>query len=725
MAESSSSVLPGDVEWLPGPGGSRLLRIHPPSPEPPALILRTADGAESRFEAGSGPQTEYEIPGELDWDSAWLAWPDGTRTAIPAPHGRAAQVIELRPRRFRPSADADGSDAPLPLPRGFVRVPASIPRSDAAAPAGPAWTTPPQLADSTGGEGEWRDHREGVERELAQAAGAIARAREGERLAREAVLTALTAARADLRAVRAARDADASAFAALSGELEAERSAHAVTRGSIGTLADALAAARAELAGAREAAELARAAGQEARATVASARRDAALARAEAASLRAALETERAARESAETELRELNDRAGLLERVAELDRDAAGLRDQVELERRAREQAEAAAAAARRPPEEAKRLLADLDAAAAALRSAGTEKSAQPPATHEPRATPIAPTRRRRGGDAPDAGRRATPTRDAAPTAAPRRAAAAPAAARRRARRRHAGRGRVGDATPAVGRRRPPRRRPRATPRAPAGDAPAAPSTALVRADAERRLRKALLALSHEDATAAGALLIGLLPAQGAVIEGSLSYDLTVRGIGTFGVFVEDGSARVVRLSRKRPRGQALFHLAGDPSTLAELLAGERTKLTRFRRKGRVTGRRKRARELAPLPEARLSLSEAVKAGARLEPGLVYRALPFAIEPEWTKGHRFTVAQQIVELSPLSWHVSARDGLPLRVVEHTTDAPADATVTMSRAAFERLLKDEPQPLGDRPVIRGDREAVAALKRWTDLARGT
>ena len=94
-------------------------------------------------------------------------------------------------------------------------------------------------------------------------------------------------------------------------------------------------------------------------------------------------------------------------------------------------------------------------------------------------------------------------------------------------------------------------------------GDAAPA-GTALVTAETDRRLRKALVALSHADAGAAGALLVGLLPAQGAVIEGSLTYDLTVRGIGTFGVFVEDGSARVVRLSRKRPRNQALFHLAG-----------------------------------------------------------------------------------------------------------------------------------------------------------------
>ena len=98
--------------------------------------------------------------------------------------------------------------------------------------------------------------------------------------------------------------------------------------------------------------------------------------------------------------------------------------------------------------------------------------------------------------------------------------------------------------------------------------------------------------------------------------------------------------------------------------------------------------------------------------------------ALPFAIDPEWTRGHSFTVAQQIVELQPQAWHVTVRDGQPLQVTERNAGAQADATVTMTRAAFDRLLRDERPALGDRPVIRGDRAAVAALKRWTDLARG-
>ena len=325
MADSSSSVVPGDVEWLPGPGGTRLLRIHPPSPEPPALVLRLAGGEETRLEAGPGPHTQYQLPGELDWEKAWLVWPDGTRAAIPAPHGREAQVIELRPRRFRPThsgataassppapsitttphgepaasshpaapggpmAPADSShpaasggpmappdsshpaasggpmappDSSQPAAPGGPMAPAesSHPAAPGAAPtgpadpiappagesvsraradrthlarrrgatparlrarprlghairrrpAGPSWTTPPQLAPPAEGEAEWQERGDYVARELAQASAALARAREGERLTREAVLTALASARADLRAVRAARDADAS-----------------------------------------------------------------------------------------------------------------------------------------------------------------------------------------------------------------------------------------------------------------------------------------------------------------------------------------------------------------------------------------------------------------------------------------------------------------------------------------------------------------------------------
>ena len=70
----------------------------------------------------------------------------------------------------------------------------------------------------------------------------------------------------------------------------------------------------------------------------------------------------------------------------------------------------------------------------------------------------------------------------------------------------------------------------------------------------------------------------------------------------------------------------------------------------------------------------------------------------------EWTRGHVFTVAQEIVELAPRAWYITARDGVPLSVTEHAAGAAADATVTMSPAAFDRLLRGEPALDGDRPL---------------------
>ena len=230
---------------------------------------------------------------------------------------------------------------------------------------------------------------------------------------------------------------------------------------------------------------------------------------------------------------------------------------------------------------------------------------------------------------------------------------------------------------------------------------------------------------LAAEDPVAAGTLLAGLLPAQGAVIEQTLTYDLTVRGIGTFAVFVADGTARVQRTSR--PRGSRRGGVPPQRRAASARRAARRRPAQGppVRPRGaRYSGRRKKLRALRRSRRARLSLADAVRAGARLEPWLVYRALPFAIPAEWTRGHVFTVAQEIVESAPRAWYVTARDGVPLSVIEHAAGAAADATVTMSRAAFDRLLRGEPAPDGDRPLIRGDHAAVATLKRWTDLARG-
>ena len=47
-----------------------------------------------------------------------------------------------------------------------------------------------------------------------------------------------------------------------------------------------------------------------------------------------------------------------------------------------------------------------------------------------------------------------------------------------------------------------------------------------------------------------------------------------------------------------------------------------------------------------------------------------------------------------------------------------------EATYLIPASEFERLLRGEPADPSERPLVRGDRAAVAILKAWTDRARG-
>ena len=258
---------------------------------------------------------------------------------------------------------------------------------------------------------------------------------------------------------------------------------------------------------------------------------DAALARAEASSLRAELAAERESRARAEAALQAAT---GTAPRVADLQQHAAA-------------QLQAAATVTRRPEAETNRLLAALDSAATTLRAT------TPPLNPE---MGIAAARESAPGVAPGI----TPEARASWTApTPTGAIAASAAAT------------PASATTAVV-------------LAPEPDSSAPDERVLVAAVEAPGLRSAIVALAREDSVSAGSLLAGLLPAQGELVDADLSYDLTVRGLGTFAVTVEGDDVQVQRLPRKRSRSEAEFHLSGEPLALAQLLAGERSKVAPLR---------------------------------------------------------------------------------------------------------------------------------------------
>jgi hypothetical protein len=255
---------------------------------------------------------------------------------------------------------------------------------------------------------------------------------------------------------------------------------------------------------------------------------------------------------------------------------------------------------------------------------------------------------------------------------------------------------------------------------------APGPPARALATGSERREyplLRGAIVKLAHDDPATAAALLVALLPGQGAAIEGPLGYDVTIREAGTFAVGIAGGRASVEQIDFPRRRGVADFHLTADAVILAELLAGVEHRIGRFFGPARIRGRKRRMKELRALPSSTVTLADVARAGARLDPGLVYRLMSYAIHPSWTRGHDFTIAQAITGAPPETWYLTARDGAGVTVSSTAPTDPPDATVTMSREVFDRLLRDEPIAVGRRPAVRGDLTAVAAMHAWTQRAQ--
>jgi hypothetical protein len=540
-----------------------------------------------------------------------------------------------------------------------------------------------------------------------------------ERAARQADQSALAALRDDLAAERAvlvalqdvlaveqaSREVDQAALASLQTDLAAERAARETDQAALASLRDDLAAElRAEM--------------EADRAVLAALRADLDAERAAREVDQAALASLRAELEAAQTRLTQAGAAAegGLLDRVA-------GLADEVEFQRRAREQAEAAAATAHAPDAQSDRVVADLDAAASALREradngmgVGSAAPEAAPADAAAAPTETAPTAEAAPADAAAAPAETAPTADAAPADA----AAAPAETAPTA-----------DAAPADAAPAPTDTLPAAAPpervRRVIVSAPNAPAREYATGRSSRQypwLRGALVKLAHDDPAAAGRIIAALLPVQSAIVTGPLDYDLTIAEVGTFAVTVAGGRAYVQLIKAPRGRREAEFHLAADALTLAELIAGVPHKIGRFRGAARVSGRKRRVKPLRAIPAARISLAEAARAGARLEPALVFRTFPYVIQAAWSRGHSFTIAQEIAGDPPETWYISVGNGRGMEVLDDPPDGGADATVTMTREAFGQLLRGEPVPPGHRPFIRGDRAAVALLKSWLDRAQG-
>jgi ribonucleoside-diphosphate reductase beta chain len=239
-------------------------------------------------------------------------------------------------------------------------------------------------------------------------------------------------------------------------------------------------------------------------------------------------------------------------------------------------------------------------------------------------------------------------------------------------------------------------------------------------------RRRVALQRIAADDPELAARLILMTLPAAAARIPGTLAYTLDIEGLGSYRVAVSGGRARVDDAARLD--GDVDFRLATDPRTLVELVTGVAGPLGLMLR-GRlgIRGKRRRALRLRAMGGADVGLDEVVANGGRLDPDVMYRALPYLIEPEWTKGHEFTLRYDVGGAG--TWYVQVRDGERLAVTTQAPDgAEPVATVRLDDDTYQRMATGQltPTEAMQRRLtqIDGQIPPVTLLGRWIDRAQG-
>jgi ribonucleoside-diphosphate reductase beta chain len=235
----------------------------------------------------------------------------------------------------------------------------------------------------------------------------------------------------------------------------------------------------------------------------------------------------------------------------------------------------------------------------------------------------------------------------------------------------------------------------------------------------------RALRRMAESDPVLAARLVVHSLPATAATLPAGLRYRLELDGLGAWTVRPNGDRAEV---SEAAPGGELdgeAFAISTDPATLAEVASGRSPLAALARGRIKLRGRRHKALALRHL-STDAGPRDLARLGVRVDPELVFRSLAYAIEPEWTRGHRFSVAYELVGEGGGAWRVDVDDG-NVRV-ERWRGEDADAIVRIRYSDWLELLSGELTPpeamrLG-RTEVDGKIPPVTRLGRWIDRAAG-
>src|SRR4051794_12887593 len=236
-------------------------------------------------------------------------------------------------------------------------------------------------------------------------------------------------------------------------------------------------------------------------------------------------------------------------------------------------------------------------------------------------------------------------------------------------------------------------------------------------------RTQQALERMAADDPQLAARLFVQMLPAVAGRIDGPLAYDLDIEGLGRWRVVVA-GNGDGARVERAEDGdGEVDFTIESGAEGIAALAARQSPLRLIASGKLRVSGKRRRALKLRALGDGPdPTIADALAAGAELDADAIYRSLPYMIDPEWTRGHRFTVAYVIEGVG--EWHVHVDGG----VTVSTNGAAPTTTIRLSLDTYRALLGGSltPSLAMQRHLIEieGEIQPSVLLGRWIDRSQG-
>ena len=235
----------------------------------------------------------------------------------------------------------------------------------------------------------------------------------------------------------------------------------------------------------------------------------------------------------------------------------------------------------------------------------------------------------------------------------------------------------------------------------------------------------QALRRMADSEPELAARLVVHSMPAAAATLPSGLSYRLELDGLGAWTVESVGERAEVTEVPAGGDLNGEAFAIETDPATLAQLAAGRSPIGALVRRRLRLRGRRRKALALRKLsPDA--GPRDLARLGLPVDPDLVFRSLEYAIEPEWTAGHSFSVAYELVGDGGGAWRVEVDDGSVC--VQRGAGENPDATVRIRYSDWLRLLSGEISPSDAMRLglteVEGSIFPVTRLGRWIDRVEG-